>query len=227
MSVKNGEVYLSEQMMSILPQLGSNDELIVCDDKSTDRSMAVLASFQDPRIKILKATRAGVVAGFEQALSHSSGEFIFLADQDDIWSANKIGTMTQCLESYDLVVCDCAMVDQSRRVEAESFFVLNRSGSGLIRNLIRNSYMGCCMAFTRRVLNKALPFPAGIAIHDYWIGLVAELHFRTLFLPEPLVWHRNHMANHSTTGRKSEQPYTKRISQRFHLLKNLVQRAHD
>lgn len=226
MSVKNGEKYLREQVMSILPQLRAMDELIVCDDNSTDRSISVLSSFQDPRIKILKGKGHGLVESFGQALTHSSGDLIFLADQDDVWSALKIRTMTQCLESYDLVVCDCAMVDESRRVKADSFFELNRSGSGLLKNFIRNSYMGCCMGFRREVLKKALPFPAGLAMHDYWIGLIAELHFRTLFLPEALVWHRNHAANHSTTGRRSVQPYSKRISQRIHLLKNLVQRAH-
>jgi glycosyltransferase involved in cell wall biosynthesis len=226
MSVKNGELYLGEQVTSILPQLAATDELIVCDDGSTDKSLTVLTSFRDPRIKIIETQGKGIVRSFETALSCSKGELIFLADQDDVWSPNKISVMKKYLEDYDLVVCDCAMVDENQRVSTNSFFELNGSGKGLMKNLMRNSYMGCCMAFNRKVLEKALPFPAGIAMHDYWIGLVAELHFRALFLPEALVSHRKHSTNHSTTGRKSEQPYSRRISQRLHLLRNLVQRAH-
>lgn len=226
MSVKNGAKFLEEQVTSIMTQLGSTDELVVCDDGSTDKSVSLLKSFDDARIRITEASVNGITGSFEHALRLSRGDVIFLADQDDVWAPSKIATMTRYLHSYDLVVCDCALVDEGQRLKSESFFELNGSGSGLVKNLIRNSYMGCCMAFNRSVLNKALPFPPGIAMHDYWIGLVAELHFKTLFLPEPLVWHRKHSANHSTTGRRSEQPYSRRITQRIQLLMNLVQRAH-
>jgi glycosyltransferase involved in cell wall biosynthesis len=226
MSVKNGAKYLEEQVMSILPQLGAMDELVVCDNGSTDESVSLLRSFQDPRIKIVHAPYVGVIGSFEHALISSTGELIYLADQDDIWSPNKINTMSRCLEEYDLVVCDCIMIDERQQVQVESFFELNGSGKGFVKNLIRNSYMGCCMAFRRPVLDRALPFPKGIAMHDYWIGLVSEMHFRCAFLPEPLVWHRKHGKNHSTTGRESNQPIAKRISQRIQLLKHLVRRTH-
>lgn len=226
MSVKNGEKYLGEQVTSILPQLEADDELIVCDDGSTDKSVSLLRSFNDPRLRIMTSPGTGVIESFGTALASSKGEFIFLADQDDIWAPHKIKTMTACLSGYDLVVCDCALIDEDRQVKAESFFELNHSGNGLVKNLIRNSYMGCCMAFRRRVVEKALPIPTGVAMHDYWIGLVAELHFKTLFLPESLVWHRKHGSNHSSTGLRSHQPYGKRISQRVELLKNLVHRAY-
>jgi glycosyltransferase involved in cell wall biosynthesis len=226
MSVKNGAKYLEEQVMSILPQLEAMDELVVCDNGSTDGSVNILRSFRDPRIKIIKAPGVGVIESFQHALMNCTGDLIYLADQDDIWSPKKISTMSRCLEEYDVVVCDCAMIDEALQVHAKSFFKLNRSGKGFVKNLIRNSYMGCCMAFRRSVLDKALPFPRAISMHDYWIGLVAEVHFNTLFLHEPLLWHRRHATNHSTTGKRSVQPYSQRISQRFQLLRNLVQRAH-
>jgi len=225
MSVRNGAMYLEEQVMSILPQLGMADELVVCDDGSTDRSVELLRSLRDPRIRIIHSPGGGIVGSFAHCLRHSRGDLIFLADQDDVWSLNKIETMASWLENYDLVVCDCAMMDKNQHVEVESFFELNGSGKGLLKNLIHNSYMGCCMAFRRNVLKKALPFPPGIALHDHWIGLVAELHFSTMFVPETLVWHRKHSANHSTTGKKSSQPYSRRISQRIQLIRNLIQRA--
>jgi hypothetical protein len=83
------------------------------------------------------------------------------------------------------------------------------------------------MAFTREVKDRVLPFPDGIAMHDYWIGLVSELYFRPVFINEPLVLHRKHGRNHSTTGKQSSQPYSRRISQRFRLIQNLVRRKHE
>jgi glycosyltransferase involved in cell wall biosynthesis len=226
MSVKNGAPYLDAQVKSIVSQLAPHDELVICDDRSTDDSVKLLESYADPRIRLLCSPSPGIVASFGHALESSRGDIIFLADQDDIWSPNKISSMSRCLEEYDLVVCDCIMIDERQQVQVESFFELNRSGKGFVKNLIRNSYMGCCMAFRRPVLERALPFPRGIAMHDYWIGLVSEMHFRCAFIPEPLVWHRKHGKNHSTTGRESNQPIAKRISQRIQLLKNLVRRTH-
>jgi hypothetical protein len=81
---------------------------------------------------------------------------------------------------------------------------MNHSRAGLIRNLRRNSYMGCCMAFRRELLQAALPIPSMLA-HDSWLGMVAELYGDILFLPEPLVRYRRHGANVSPTARKSDR----------------------
>jgi glycosyltransferase involved in cell wall biosynthesis len=226
MSIKNGGKYLESQVESILPQLGTSDELVVCDDHSTDNSVSIIESFNDDRIRILTSPNRGMVASFGHALEQSRGDFIFLADQDDIWVPNKVERMCSMLKSWDLVVCDCALIDEHEQVRMESFFQWNRSGKGLVRNLFRNSYMGCCMAFTQKVKEHALPFPDGIVMHDYWIGLVSELYFRPMFIHESLVLHRRHGGNLSTTGRGSAQAYAKRISQRLTLIKNLVNRTH-
>jgi len=226
MSVKNGAKFLHAQVSSILPQLNAADELVICDDHSTDDSIEVLKSFNDPRITILTSPDRGIVASFGHALTQCRGDLIFLADQDDIWVSDKIARMCKLLEKWDLVVCDCALIDEKEEVQIGSFFKWNRSGTGLFRNLFRNSYMGCCMAFTKEVKDRALPFPHGIAMHDYWIGLMCELYFRPAFIHEPLVLHRKHGANNSTTGRSSSQPYARRISQRISLIKNLVSRTH-
>lgn len=85
----NGEKYLEEQLDSILPQLDSRDELIISDDGSKDATLAIIKRYtaQDQRIKFFKGPGKGVIANFEFAINQSQGEFIFLADQDDVWSA--------------------------------------------------------------------------------------------------------------------------------------------
>jgi hypothetical protein len=150
------------------------------------------------------------------------GSFIFLADQDDVWDSRKITRMVFELRHSDLAICDCAIGDDKLNVHTSSFFSNNGSGKGLLKNLYRNSYMGCCMAFRREVLVKALPFPKDIPIHDFWIGLIAELHFSVKFIPEVLVYHRRHSTNASTTGRTSRLSLMQQIEHRYKIVKGLL-----
>ncbi len=90
----NGAKYINKQVESILLQLGIDDEIVVSDDGSIDQTISILESFGDERIKIFRNTgRHGVVSYFENALNHSSGEVIFLSDQDDIWNKKKLGVV--------------------------------------------------------------------------------------------------------------------------------------
>lgn len=222
MAVKNGGEFLTEQIQSILPQLTGSDELVISDDHSTDNTRGLIKDFNDNRIKLLSNPKSGLLSNFENALRASSGSYIFLADQDDVWKSNKIEVMKYALQSYDLVVCDCEIVNENLLPFQKSFFQLNKSKEGLLHNLIRNSYMGCCMAFHRKVLSKALPFPENIRVHDRWIGLISELYFKKTFIPDKLVLHRKHDNNASYTGTPSKFSHITRIADRMALVKNLI-----
>jgi glycosyltransferase involved in cell wall biosynthesis len=225
MATKDGAPYLREQLDSILQQLSSQDELIISDDLSVDNTCSIIESYRDHRIRLIRNPQAqGIIGNFEAALRASQGSLIFLADQDDIWKQDKVKVMTQYLAHHDLVISDCLITDYSLNLKNESFFRLNNSRSGLIRNILKNSYMGCCMAFNRNVLNKALPFPKDIPMHDYWIGLVSELNFKVRFIPETLVIHRRHSANASTTGSRSHQKFSARLATRYRIIKHLFLR---
>jgi GT2 family glycosyltransferase len=225
LAVYNGSSFIKEQIDSMLPQLTQQDEIIVSDDGSTDDTLAILRSYSDSRIRILPHERSrGVTGNFEYVLSHCSGDVIFLSDQDDFWLPQKIKWMASALETCDLVVCDCCLVDEHRNKIASSFYKQNKSGKGLIKNLLRNSFMGCCMAFTQKVLSKALPFPASIAMHDQWIGLVAQRYFTVRFISEVLVEHRLHPHNHSSTGIRSTIPWNKKMRSRIYMAGNLLTR---
>lgn len=223
MATKNGSKFLKEQLDSILIQLSPEDEVIISDDASTDNTVSIIESFHDPRIKIIRNTQSiGIVANFESGLNACSHEFIFLADQDDVWVAGKVEKTLQHLADADLVLSDCQMVDYQLNPIKDSFFSDNNSRKGLVKNLIRNSYMGCCMAFKRKLLDRALPFPKDIPMHDLWLGLVAEVHFKIHFTNEALVLHRRHQYNASTTGMSSELPIRKQFLNRYKILKNLI-----
>lgn len=224
MATYNGGKYIREQVDSILAQLGPKDELVVSDDGSSDDTCRILSSYGDNRIKIFKNEgRHGVVKNFENALKHASGDYIFLSDQDDTWLPNKVSACVAALAGgADLVLHDARIVNQSGAVVAESFFALRNSRTGYWRNLYRNSFLGCCLAFRKETLRYILPIPGGIAMHDIWIGLLVSRKGRVELLREPLLCYRRHGANASPTSEKSDFTLAKQLSYRLHLLANTL-----
>ena len=189
----NGEKYIEEQLRSILTQIAADDEVIVSDDGSTDGTCAIVESLTDPRIKLLHHNGHNFKQNFIYALQHTQGEYIFLSDQDDVWMPEKYRICCEQLQNFDLVITDSVVTDENLQTIQSSFFNFYKSGPGLIKNSVRNTYFGACMAFRRRILNAAMPFPTTNEIgHDIWIGLVAEIIGKVQFLHQPLLLYRRH-----------------------------------
>lgn len=210
MATFDGQKFIEQQISSILPQLGLEDELIISDDGSTDKTLSIINSFQDKRIKIFHNTgKKGATTNFENALRYSTGKYILLCDQDDIWGNKKVCDVLKILDDFSLVLHDCCVVNNENQILHQSFFRFRSSHSGFWRNLWKNSYMGCCMAFRSEILEYVLPFPSNICAHDWWIGLVAECYGEVYFLDVPLIQYRRHGANASPTGEKGFNLLTK------------------
>ena len=161
---------------------------------------------------------------FENAILHANGDYIFLCDQDDIWLPDKIESMIPFFNEFDLVVSDCVVVDENLNVLNHSFFDKMHSRSGFCKNFIKNTYLGCCMAFKNEILSYVLPFPDGIAMHDIWIGLSVELNGNSFFLHKPLMLYRRHGNNASFGGGKSKYSLRHKIEYRLNFLINLLKR---
>ncbi|MBO4333508.1 MAG: glycosyltransferase [Aeriscardovia sp.] len=221
----NGGIYIHDQIASILPQLSTGDELIVSDDGSSDNTMQVVAAFNDTRIKLVENKGPhGIVSNFESALRMVRGDIVFLCDQDDLWTPNKVQVCLKALENADLIVHDLMFLTADGCVSDVGFFKSRNSGPGFWKNLYKNGFMGSCMAFKRSVLDFALPFPKDILWHDMWIGLMAERKCKTLFIPEQLLYYRRHGDNASPTGDKSSFSLLKQLHYRWVMLKNALKR---
>ena len=221
----NGEKYIEEQLLSILCQLDVKDEIIVSDDSSTDNTLDKVKGLHDDRIKLFPRNKFhSPIFNFENALKKANGDIIFLCDQDDIWLPNKVNVMVEQLKKFDLVVSDCKVVDGNLNILQDSFFASLNSGSGFCKNLIKNTYLGCCMAFRRDILDYVLPFPCHIAMHDIWIGLSVELHGCVSFINQPLMLYRRHGNNVSFGGEKSHFSLWYRIKYRLEMLYYLMRR---
>lgn len=220
MATYNGERYLRQQIDSILAQLGEEDELIVSDDGSDDGTLDIIRSYADPRVRILSNEKGrGVNGNFETAVSHAKGDWLFLSDQDDVWLPGKVKACVEALQDADCVVHDCIVTDGEGNPTAESFFELRGSGPGFWKNLYRNSYLGCCMAFRRDVLRYALPYPEHLPVfQEGWIASLAEIKGKVRFIPFKGILFRRHGGNASFTANKSRFTLRKQISYRAELL---------
>lgn len=223
----NGERYIKEQIDSILSQLSDEDEIVISDDSSTDSTLEIIKDYNDNRIRIFHGNFRSPIYNLENALKNARGPHIFIADQDDIWMPNKVEVMHKYLETYDCVVSDARVIDDEKNVLHESFYELRHSKAGLIHNLARNSYLGCCMAITKQLCEAALPFPKDIPMHDIWIGSVAECFGRSIFIPDKLISYRRHGGNVSSTSEKSPYSLKEKIGFRVAIIKNLVIRKRN
>lgn len=220
----NGEELIGEQLSSILSQLGPQDEIVISDDGSTDNTLEVAKGFGDDRIHIYKGPAKGsLIYNFENALRNAKGDIIFLSDQDDVWKSNKVETFIKHLKTSTCVVSDATVVDGNLNTTSESFYRLNRTKTGKLYNLlIKNGYLGCCMAFRRELLDAALPFPSNIPMHDIWLGNVAAFKYSVKFIPERLMLFRRHGHNNSSTASKSVSSLRDKTSFRLNIIKDII-----
>lgn len=199
MATFNGEKYVGEQLDSILANIGPSDEVIISDDGSTDGTIEVVSGYSrnDARIRVVDGPHRGVVANFSYAISLSRGDLIFLSDQDDLWRSDKVSKVLSVFEATgcDLVVHNARLIDGEGREAAETLFELRHSRPGFLKNIIKNSYVGCCMAFRRRLVSAILPIPESVEMHDWWIGIIAEKRFAPAFIKDELIGYRRHGDN--------------------------------
>lgn len=199
----NGEKFLKQQIDSIIIQLEKDDEIIVSDDGSSDSTLQIIQDYNDKRIKLFhhspqnsKYRFSFTTNNFENALKHAKGEYIFLADQDDIWKDDKVEKCLNLLKKgYNLILHDCDIINENNNKMGDSYFEINKSQKGILKNLSNNSYLGCCMVIDRKYLHKALPFPKTPVPHDIWIGLIYEKFGEVIFIDQKLISYRRHGGN--------------------------------
>lgn len=196
----NGGKYIDEQLGSILPQLDPEDEVILSVDAAEDGSEEILKKWSkaDRRVRVIRGPGQGVTANFGHAIKACRGDVIFLSDQDDIWEEGKVAAVMKAMETTG---CLCVLHNAiqvnslGEREDLQDLFTVRGSRTGLVKNFMKNSYVGCCMAFRRELIPIILPIPRRMYMHDYWIGTAAEICGRVILLDEPLLLYRRHEDN--------------------------------
>jgi len=207
----NGEKYLREQLDSIAEQTLLPAELVVCDDRSQDGTLAILEEFKSRvpfRVTVQRnETNLGSTKNFEKAISLCSGEIIALCDQDDVWKPQKLERLVETLRAHPeagYVFSDAELVDEQLQPLPHSLWdsvgfcdpLRTRFAKGEQVQCFARQHIvtGATMAFRASVGKLAMPFPTeGQWIHDGWIALVASaLGVYGVPVDEPLIAYRQH-----------------------------------
>ncbi|NCD69380.1 glycosyltransferase family 2 protein [Mucilaginibacter agri] len=212
MTTYNGAKYLEQQILSILNQTLKPVEIIVCDDRSTDGTVAILEKYQQQqRLKyFINEERLGYVRNFKKAVSLASPEnYVALSDQDDEWLPEKLeksAALLQCINDSSIpcmvhtdlfwVNADGSLINPSFRNErGQQHYELN------LESLMFNSFVsGCTTLFNPELARRFADFPDDISYHDVWMALVSLTFGKAEHLAESLVRYRKHDNNASVSG---------------------------
>lgn len=223
----NGGKYIRQQIESILPQIGLEDEIVISDDGSTDNTHAVIESFQCSQIRLLKhSERLGYIGNFERCLNHSKGDIIFLCDQDDIWLPNKVSLCLQALNHSDLVVTNARILKEDGRISEDTYFDMRKSYKSFWGNILKFGYLGCCMCFKKSILLQALPFPPNrqLCTHDNWLYIVGAAFYDVSRIDTPCIYYRRHSSNASGGGFAKPTNFIFKLSYRLYLMYHILLR---
>ena len=210
MCTYNGAEFLPAQWESILAQSRQPDEIVVCDDGSSDQTRSLLEKFAAETSIPVKLSfnqkNLGSVKNFEQAIRLCTGSIIALSDQDDVWRDDKLQTIETAFNKsphVGLVFSDAEIVDEQleplgRRMWNEVCFEpykrkLIARGRALEVLITGWTVTGATMAFRSDFVNLSLPIPDGIAmIHDGWIALTVAAVAEVVPIDDPLIKYRQH-----------------------------------
>ncbi len=219
----DGGRYIKEQLDSILPQLKKDDEVIISIDRAADGSMELLKQYEqrDKRVILIKGPKKGVVKNVECAVSAASGDVIFLSDQDDVWTKEKVKKVMDAFQKPNTVAVlhNAEIVDGHLKKLGQTTFEWRKSKTGKWKNFLKNSYIGACMAFRSDLKSIIFPIPDKIFMHDYWIGVRAEELGKVVLIEEPLLLYRRHESN--VTALKHESVFFM-LRKRFYIVTETI-----
>lgn len=195
--VYNGEVFLKQQIDSILEQTYTEFELLILNDNSSDSSNELIEQYlrKDTRIRYFKnETNLGFNRNFENGFRLSQGELIAISDQDDIWIPNKIEELVQNLGDHILIYSNSELIDKdgtklNARLDLDLIHVDNPSYKSFLND---NFITGHTCLFKKELLNYALPIPEEIYFYDWWLGFTASYVGKIKYLKKVLTLYRIH-----------------------------------
>lgn len=204
----NGQLFLEQQIESILNQTIQVDEIIVCDDRSTDNTLTILNNFSEkfPQIKVfINDSTLGSVKNFEKALLLCSGEYVFLSDQDDVWADRKVETYLKYFNNHSevavLASSGYCIDENSCRIFSHTVWdipvfleklQIDYSYFPLFSQFV-NIVTGATICIKKSFLSEVVPFPISKSFHhDEWIAIISSSKQKFAFLREKEVFYRIH-----------------------------------
>ena len=222
MAIYNGERYLRQQLDSIFNQSILPDEVIIVDDCSKDKSLSIVRDFENkyPIIKVYEnEINLGYVLNFRKALSKTTGDLIFLADQDDIWMSDKIEKMLNKfrLNKCSVIASEYNLIDgfsnpikntDSYRLSGRrcrTIFCSDTNQITTVELVFKNRYPGCTLALSSETRDLYLKIDNSEVIHDHAILLIGSIIGKVFYLNEATMMYRIHDNNSIGISKKNEK----------------------
>jgi glycosyltransferase involved in cell wall biosynthesis len=203
----NGSRFLPAQLQSIRGQGRLPEELVICDDRSTDGTEAIISDFAQDAPFAVRVVRnnqnLGSTRNFEKAISLCEGNIVALADQDDVWYPYKLQQIERAFLGPNPPVAafsDADLIDENSRPQGRlwhSFLFRRReqtrfANGDALKILIKHPVVtGATLAFRREFFSLLSPIPAD-QVHDTWIAFLLAACGRVLPLAQPLMQYRKH-----------------------------------
>jgi glycosyltransferase involved in cell wall biosynthesis len=230
---------MEQQLDSILNQTVKVDEIVVCEDNSTDNTREILDKYNiaNPSLfKILHNNQnLGSNKNAEKAIQHCTGDVVFLSDQDDEWLPNKVERTLQYFEQnpqINVVFSNGYLMNAQSEIDTQnalwdsmSFpFEQLKNNPALLKeyiNTIENCTTGAAMAIKRNLAFLDQPFPSiKFLIHDRWISMNLSNDNSLGYIEDKLIKYRLH-DKQQVGGKISEMQ--KYIQMNWNLLNNQIQ----
>ncbi|HMG83870.1 MAG TPA: glycosyltransferase [Ferruginibacter sp.] len=224
----NGDKYLEAQLQSILTQTYSSLEIIICDDASTDSTQQLISNYalKDDRISyFFNEKNIGVNKNFEQGFLKAAGEFIAIADQDDIWKPEKIQKQLALFFADDIVLVHIgSAVFTGTELPTQKIFKtgeLLMQGNDFRKLLLRNTVAGHNIMLRKKMLTYAMPLPTTV-YYDWWLCQIATVQGNIAASAEILAYQRWHENNVTVKKRKGNKQSREEFIERLAALKAFV-----
>lgn len=226
MTTYNGEKYIEEQLKSILRQTIKPDEVIICDDVSSDNTVLVINNIiESSSINIvlyINQKNLGFIKNFRQAIMKASGNYIFLCDQDDLWEEDKIEkTINLMKEKNVLMACTgIRLIDKNGVIISDTEVFKSDPIQGYeawtnqcyqisLKRLVWGNFCpGCTYCFTREIADVYEKIENNVVPHDLQLLYIASNMDKAIYIDEPLSRYRLHENN--TVGMNNKEPMHKR-----------------
>ena len=230
MGTYNGETYIEQQLNTILRQTKAPEEVILCDDGSTDNTVSIIERFirkngLDGKWELYRnKINKGYPSNFYYACSLCNEEIVFLADQDDIWKNDKIEKMCRVMEKNPgakSVCCKFNLMDEKEQEIHSIMAPTHAHETGEVRNVpveeifYKCQWPGMVMAYRRDWYESWTKGNYQIP-HDFLIAARAAEEGGFFQLDETLAYHRRH--DHNTGG---EEHHIRKLLNRDRKLKEI------
>lgn len=212
----NGEMYIKQQLDSLIGQTYQNFVCYIHDDGSTDNTLEICTNYANrfpDKIKILHYGKCGgAKENFFSMIPYVKESYLMFCDQDDFWHENKIESSILSIKKLEalnpdkVVLCfsDLRIVDEKLNVISDSYFKLtgkNPNALSFNNLLIQGFVPGCTFIMNKQLYSRLNDYEnsANIYMHDWWaICLALALDGVVSYIPCATIDYRQH--SHNTLG---------------------------